>query len=97
MMGLSFSEDFFVGYDLRPSETPTSIAQAVNSLSLELRTEIAREVFGAEDPEAYAECETFTYDVIEKVKETDLCDDYDVPVTVYIDPDQFYSLTIYDN
>lgn len=104
MYGLSFSDAFFFGdgtedyYSMPPAEYPTNVLQAIISLDEETKKGIARDVLGvAEDCLDYAiNAESFAADVIDKVKETDLCDDLSSPVTVYIDDKQNYSVTIYE-
>src|ERR1700754_1842622 len=94
---LSFSEEFFSGegdpYEVEPSNHPTSVLQAAISIPFTLRAEIAREVFGLNEEVAlvYADDEGFAFDLVERVRETDLCDGYESPITVYIDEDQNYS------
>jgi hypothetical protein len=58
---------------------------------------IARDVLKSPHPVLATLSESFEFDVLEKVRETDLCDDLRSPVTVYIDADQWYSVTIYDD
>lgn len=104
MYGLSFSDEFFYGdgtydyYSMPPSNRPTSVLQAIVSLSEEEKKAIARDVLGVPKDllDVSIQCEDFEAKVLDKVRETDLCDDFYAPVTVYIDPDQFYSLIIYE-
>lgn len=100
MYGLSFSEEFFTGtediYAIQPSGRPTNVYQALLSLPKRDRVGIARDVLKSPHPILATLCESFEFDVLEKIRETDLCDDLSSPVTVYIDPDQYYSVTIYD-
>ncbi len=102
MYGLSFSEEFFSGddevdlYNISPSERPTFVLQAIISLDRKVQIEIARDVMGASDPEFYVDDESFPFDVLERVRETDLCDSLESPITVYIDEDQVYSVEVYE-
>lgn len=102
MYGLSFSEEFFNGtedyFDIEPSDRPTSVLQALVSLDEQVCRDIARDVLGvAEDCIEFAiRSETFEHDVMEKIRETDLCDTLSSPITVYIDSDQNYSVTVYE-
>ncbi len=103
MMCLSFSEEFFSGsgeydlYSIPESDEPASVLQAIISLPREDRIGIARDLFGAKDPEFYVDSEGFPFDVLDMVRETDCCDDYVSPITVYIDPEQRYSVTVYED
>ncbi len=102
LYSLSFAEAFFTGdgtcdiYDMPTSDRPTNVYQAIISLPLEDRIAIARDVLGSESPEITAEGESFGFDVLDQVRDTNLCDGYDNPVTVYIDPDQYYEVTVYE-
>jgi len=103
MMSLSFTEEFFFGsgehdyYSIPESDEPASVIQAIVSLPREIQIEIARDLFGSESPEFYADSECFPFDVLEMVRETDLCDGCVSPITVYIDPEQRYSVTVYES
>lgn len=100
---LSFSEDFFSGdgecdvYSVPPSDRPTSVLQAIVSLPRELQVEIAREVMGANDPELYVESESFAFDVLERVRETNTCGDLSSPVDVWIDSEGWYTVEVHDD
>lgn len=102
MFGLSFSDEFFTGtgevdiYDIQPSEHPTSVYQAILSLDKKTKLGIARDVLKSPHPVLAVMCESFEWDVLEKVRETDLCDDLSSPIEVYIDPEQWYSVTVYE-
>jgi hypothetical protein len=100
---LSFTEPFFsgeyeTGEHIPPSDKPTSVLQAIVSLPLEVKKEIAIHVIGVDSrwADRHINAYYFYYDLLDRVRETDLCDGYESPVTVYIDPDQNYSLTIYE-
>lgn len=93
---LSFSPEFFTGpYDLEGAEfdvdRPTSVYQAVSSMSDEDFAEMAREVFG---------CEPDLVDVdkvMSKIRETNSCRDLRSPVEVYIDEEGYHSVHVYDS
>jgi len=97
--GLSFSDSFFWP-DLdtvEPSDEPTTVFQAVISLPRSERLEIAQNVLGVESPEFYVDSEEFDFDVMERIRETDTCDDLCSPITVYIDAEGYYSVTVYES
>lgn len=99
---LSFSESFFVPDipfdEIEPSDEPTTVLQAVMGLDRESRILIARDVLGsAGAAEWYADQDEFIWDVMDKIRETDTCDDLSSPITVYIDSDGFYSVTVYED
>jgi hypothetical protein len=98
--GLSFSEAFFTGdtdvYYMKPSESPTNVFQAILSLPKKERLGIARDVLKSPHPVMACMSDSFEFNVLDKIRETDLCDDLRSPITVYIDPDQNYSVTVYE-
>ena len=100
MMSLSFSEAFFSGtddiYEVKPSDRPTSVLQEIISLPKRDRVEIARYVMKSKHPVLYTQSESFDFDVLEKVRETDSCDGYETPIRVYIDEDRDYWVDVYD-
>ena len=104
-MDLSFAEPFFTGngecelYQVQPSEKPTFVYQAAISLPKEELIEIGEKVFSKskKDAELWAESLKCPFDIVNKVRETDRCDDATIPVTVYLDHDGYYSLTIYSD
>ena len=77
---LSFAPDFFWGdgsippEDLPRNDRPTSVAQAIASLSQETWNALAREVFGVDG--AHLDLPT----VLAKVMETNTCRNLDPPV-----------------
>ncbi len=101
-MELSFTEEFFSGdgevdmYSIEPSERPTSVLQAIVSLDRETQEGIARDILGAEDPKMYVNCESFPFDVLERVKEVNACDGLESPVRVYLDDEQCYYVDVYE-
>lgn len=101
LYSLSFTEDFFFGhtdyYEIESSEYPTNVLQAIISLPRETQIAIARDVLGALTPEFCIDNDdSFPLDVLEKIRETNLCDGYESPITVYIDEEQYYSVTVYE-
>jgi len=90
---LSFAEQFYYPEDLeqvKTSERPTSVYQAVLSLRQENLTEIAREVFYV-DPQ-YLDVEM----VMEKIRQTDTCTTLSPPVAVWIDEQGDFQVQVYD-
>jgi len=90
---LSFAERFYYPKDVeqvRTSERPTSVYQAVLSLRQENLTEIAREVFYV-DPQ-YLDVEM----VMEKIRQTDTCTTLSPPVAVWIDEEGDFQVQVYD-
>lgn len=103
MYGLSFSEEFFSGdgscdiHEIAPSDRPTSVLQAIISLPRETQLEIAGEMsdFGASNPEFYVDSESFAFDLLERARQVDLCDNLDSPVRVYLDAGQNHWVEVY--
>jgi hypothetical protein len=97
---LSFSEEFFTDetfpYETGRSKRPTTVYQAIISLPKSEQVSIAREVMKSPHPVLYVQSESFACDVLEKVRETDACADLSSPVEVYIDPEGWYSVLVYD-
>src|SRR5215831_7827339 len=95
---LSFTDEFFADEtfpETEPSARPTSVYQAIVSLDKRTKVEIAREVMNSPHPYLYVTTESFAYDVLDKVRETDTCGDLSSPVDVWIDPEGFYTLDVY--
>jgi hypothetical protein len=96
--GLSFSPEFFFNegepYDFsEKSDRPTSVWQAIISMSDEEWRDIAVDVFGmGDDMIDYLSPET----VLDKVRETGTCTDLRSPVEVWIDPDGHYTVSVYE-
>jgi len=93
---LSFAEEFFWGdpdippETLRPSDRPTSVYQALVSLSAHEWAELARDVFGV-TPDRL-EIST----VIARIQETNTCGSLASPVDVFVDADGWYRLLVFD-
>jgi hypothetical protein len=98
--GLFFSEGFFADetfpYETERSDRPTTVYQAIISLPLRDKLAIAREVLGSAHPVMCVQSESFACDVLDKIRETDTCSDLSSPVEVYIDPERWYSVLVYD-
>ncbi len=98
---LSFSPEFFFAegepYDGGPeipTRRPISVWSAIESMRLGdpgRWAEMAREVFGLDNPQ-YLTPET----VMDKVQETNTCGDLSSPVDVYVDPEGYFTLDVYD-
>ncbi|MEX1096291.1 MAG: hypothetical protein WED34_09595 [Planctomycetales bacterium] len=91
---LSFSEEFFVDGDIdavAPSDRPSSVMQAILSMSDETWNRIARDVFHV-DPDHLDPLV-----VLERVRETNTCSNLDSPVSVWIDEEGWYDLRVYDS
>ena len=97
---LSFSESFFADetfpYDTEPSDRPTTVYQAIISLPKAEKVAIARDVMKSPHPVLYVQSESFACDVLDKIRETDTCAALDSPVEVYIDPEGWYSVLVYE-
>ena len=91
---LSVSPEFFYGTDsvelIEHSDRPSSVLQAIISLSADQRQKIAREVF---------ECESAVLSddlILHRVLKTDTCTDLTPPVEVWIDQDGIHTLHVFD-
>jgi len=93
---LSFAPAFFCGdgtvplEKLPPSTRPMSVYLAMRNLSDESWAAIARDVFHV-DPD-YLDIET----VLARIVETDTCCNLDPPVEVFIDPEGFHTVLVFD-
>ena len=90
---LSFSEDFFIDGDpesTQPGDFPTSVYQAILSMSEAKWNEIACEIFHVTpnhlDPLV----------VLDRIRQTNTCSNLENPVQVWIDQEGFYDLLVYD-
>ena len=118
---LGFSEDFFTGgaesYGSDPLPgRPRSILEAVETMCLDERRELASELSSAWEPaparllrmrtqidvhgdhsdDIWIGCESFPWDVLTIARAVDTCDQLSSPVTVYLDPDGWVGLDVYD-
>ena len=90
---LSFSPDFFCDGDpdaMHPNGRPTTVYQAILSMSRQTWAEMAHEVFGVK-PEHLDPCT-----VLRKVCETNMCGNLDSPVQVWIDEEGCYDVLVND-
>ena len=96
---LSFSPEFFFAegepYDhLSDTKRPVSVWAAIEGMRLhdpKQWAELAKEVFGLDNPE-YLTAES----VLEKIQETNTCGTLSSPVDVYIDPEGYFRVDVYD-
>jgi hypothetical protein len=92
---LSFGPEFFHGphdfdgIEFDP-ERPTSVYQAVMTMSDDDFAEMAKEVFGTEADGVGADM------VMDKIRETNTCRDLRSPVEVYIDEEGYHSVLVYE-
>jgi hypothetical protein len=97
---LSFSPEFFFSegepYDhLSDTKRPVSVWAAIEGMRLhdpEQWANLAKEVFGLDNPE-YLTSET----VMDKIQETNTCGTLSSPVDVYIDPEGYFTVDVYDD
>ena len=91
---LSFAPEFFWGDDcienMKPSDRPTSVRQALLSLPDDKWALLARDLFGVEPNDL--ELDT----VMQRIIETNTCRNLDVPVEIWIDPEGYYSVLVYE-
>ena len=93
--GLSFSNEFFVGEEgtdelPKKSSRPTNVMQALFSMPAKRWREMCREVFGCHPD--FVNLDT----ALSKVQETNTCSNLDVPVTVWIDEEGYFTVDVYD-
>lgn len=89
---LSFSPEFFSGEADSPqrSDRPTSVRQAIVSLSEEAWRELAAAVFDVRVEELSPDA------VLARILATNTCANLDDPVKVWIDPEGDYTLHVHD-
>ena len=90
---LSFSSDFLIGdgSELPPSPRPTSVLQAILSLSEQERIQLARDLFGVSPDHLSAET------ILARVIKTNPCENLDSPVRVWIDEAGLQTLLVHDH
>ena len=92
--GHSFSESFYYDEDARelpePGKQPTTVAQALMCLDEATFNECCADV--GVNPES----DTVIEELIDVVRQTDYVDSLSSPITVYIDPDGYFTVTVYD-
>jgi hypothetical protein len=94
---LSFAPEFFIGpHDLEgiefDVERPTSVYQAISTMSDEDWHRMTDEVFGDKTGRL-----TTVEMVLEKIREVDTCRDLRSPVEVYIDEGGYHTVRVYDS
>jgi len=91
MYSLSFSDDFWGdAYNAKRSKRPTTIADALASMSKKDWDRMARDVFGVKGD--YLEID----EVMLKIQETNTCSNLNSPVEVWIDEEGYYTVLVYD-
>ena len=92
--GLSFAPEFFWGDDsaenMKPSDRPTSVRQALSTLPDNQWAALARDLFGIEPSELELDM------VMQRILETNTCRNLDSPVEVFVDREGFYSILVYE-
>ncbi len=89
----SFSPEFYgTPYETpEVSDRPTTVIQALYSMPCGLWNRMCREVFGC-SPD-YVDLET----ALSKVIQTDTVSDFNSPVRVWIDPEGWWTVDVYDS
>ncbi len=92
---LSFAPEFFVAAedaeDIEPDPArPISVFQAICVMPREDWNRMCREVFGRDGNSVN------TQEVMDKIRETNTCRDLRSPVEVYIDPEGYHTVRVYD-
>jgi len=87
---LSFSPEFYDSEDDYSADRPFTVRQALEAMPDDRWAELAREVFGCE-PE-FLDTDT----VMQKIAETDTCGTLSSPVDVWIDPEGYFTVDVYD-
>ena len=94
---LSFSTEFFIGtkplYEISESDKPNSVVQAIISMSEEEKVELNNHQF---QYKGNVDDEDWLLLVLDRVRETNTCDNYETPVSVWIDKEGFWRLDIYE-
>ena len=88
---LSFSPEFYSSEDEHSSEQPFTVYQAICAMSSARYAEMALEVFGCDDPNHVSPDA-----VMDKIMETNTCGTLSSPVPVYIDPEGYFTVDVYD-
>ncbi len=100
---LSFSEDFFTGE--YGHEQPCSILEAAERLTPDERQRLAKDLalwqfpdnHAGRDSKIWPTCESFAWDLVDLARQINTCDQLSSPVTVYLDPDGWSGLDVYDS
>jgi hypothetical protein len=104
---LSFSEDFFTGdvpiEAIQPSKRPTNILQALISWEHFDKpgfTKMLNDVLGSQYAQVWGRQpagETVFYELLDQIRKVNTAANLNPPVEVYIDPQGYYSVKIYDD
>jgi hypothetical protein len=87
----SFSPEFYGDpYNAQKSARPTNVSDAILSMSDPDWTDMAAEVFGIQPDRVDVEM------VLQKIIETNTVSDLSAPVEVWIDPEGWYTVSVYD-
>ncbi len=90
----SFSPEFYYGdetEDLRKSKRPTTVRQALFSMPHKDWLAMCEDLF----PDCEASCLDLD-PVMDKIMETNTVSNLTVPVRVWIDPEGYYTVDVYD-
>lgn len=97
---LSFGDAFYIlpgelydGAEYPHGDEPYSVIGALRQMTEEDWRNMAVDLFGLGDD--MADC-LGVEEVLTMIRETDTCTDLRSPVTVWIDPDGFYTIDVYD-
>lgn len=91
---LSFTDRFYYPQQmehLQCSNCPTSIYQALLSISKETWQQMAKDIFHVAPEQLDLET------VMDRVRQTDTCTDFRSPVDVWIDSERKYSVAVHDD
>lgn len=87
----SFASEFYGSvYEAAPCKKPKNLADAIASMPEETWNSMSRDVFDC-DPE-FLDVET----VFSKAIETDTVGSFSTPVDVWIDPEGYYTVDVWD-
>ena len=84
----NFDDDFFDGEKVGYSKYPTSISQAIESMDNNDWNNMIEDLFMDKD--------VGIGDVMDLIIDTNTCANLDSPVEVWIDPEGFWTLLIYE-
>jgi len=98
---LSFAPEFYSlpgemydGAEYPHGDRPYSVVGALRAMTDDQWCDLAVDVFGLGDDMAdYLTIE----DVLSRIEDTDTCTDLRSPVTVWIDPEGYYTVDVYDH
>ena len=89
---LHFSDEFFGDtHNTQETDRPTNVADAIESMSVEMWEELAAEVF-------HTKVEYLSIQMImDKIRETNTCSDLSSPVDVWIDEEGYFTVRVYED